>query len=227
MRFKVPAVMGSLTDYPPGSVQRAQMRAALLQSQFYNAMHCDLSAIECICGDNFLNEEPWQLYQPNGRKTFRGWVELVTGEKWERVIAWIRGYSDQIADKWESWNARTNPLADGPGKPEGSKGANQHSANIDNVNKSERLKGGNDTDYTLRRLARDKPELLDKIESGELSVNAAAIQAGIRKKKSPAELVVFNFRKCENRLEPLRQIVKQLEPMEHQVLKDWLEHGLD
>jgi hypothetical protein len=37
---------------------------------------------------------------------------------------------------------------------------------------------GTDTTYTLRRLARDNPAMLDKIEAGELSVNAAAIQAG-------------------------------------------------
>jgi hypothetical protein len=38
-----------------------------------------------------------------------------------------------------------------------------------------------DQTYTLRRLARDNPGLLDKVESGELSPNAAAIQAGFRK----------------------------------------------
>jgi hypothetical protein len=37
-------------------------------------------------------------------------------------------------------------------------------------------KYGNDTTYTLRRLARDNPELLDKIEAGELSVNQAVIK---------------------------------------------------
>ncbi len=35
----------------------------------------------------------------------------------------------------------------------------------------------NSNGAVLRRLARDQPELLDKIESGELTVNAAAIQA--------------------------------------------------
>ena len=32
--------------------------------------------------------------------------------------------------------------------------------------------GGNDTSYTLRRLARDCPEMLDRIEAGELSAKA-------------------------------------------------------
>lgn len=37
----------------------------------------------------------------------------------------------------------------------------------------------NSNGAVLRRLARDAPEMLDKIEAGVLSVNAAAIQAGI------------------------------------------------
>lgn len=81
-------------------------------------------------------------------------------------------------------------------------------------------RGGN-TEYTLRRLARDAPELLDKIETGELTVNQAAIQAGIRKKPTPAEIVVKTFSKVENRLETLRSIVRTLSDAERQVVKDW------
>jgi hypothetical protein len=87
----------------------------------------------------------------------------------------------------------------------------------DNVRKSS---GGNDTEYTLRRLARDCPEMLDKIESGELSVNAAAVKAGIRKRPSKAEICVSAFRKAENRLEPLRLIVAELEPFEAAIVRD-------
>jgi len=62
-----------------------------------------------------------------------------------------------------------------------------------------KLEQGTTNSNILRRLARDAPEMLDKIESGELSVNAAAIQAGIRKKPSHEEVCVKAFRKCENR----------------------------
>jgi hypothetical protein len=54
--------------------------------------------------------------------------------------------------------ARVDPLAD--------HGANQHGkedGGVDIINS--KTKGGTDTTYTLRRLARDKPELLDKIEA--------------------------------------------------------------
>jgi hypothetical protein len=53
-------------------------------------------------------------------------------------------------------------------------------------------------------------------------LNAAAIQAGIRKKPTPAEIVVKTFAKVENRLETLRTIVQALSDAERQVVKDWL-----
>ena len=46
---------------------------------------------------------------------------------------------------------------------------------------------GTSQDYTLRRLARDRPDLLDRIESGELTPNAAAVEAGFRKRKIQVE----------------------------------------
>ncbi|NBW17216.1 MAG: hypothetical protein EBR82_55485 [Caulobacteraceae bacterium] len=82
-------------------------------------------------------------------------------------------------------------------------------------------------EYTLRRLARDKPELLDKIEAGELSVNQAAIQAGIRKKPTPEEQCVKAFRKSQSRLVPLKVIVLSLEPHELSVIADWVKERLD
>jgi hypothetical protein len=99
-------------------------------------------------------------------------------------------------------------------------GAIGNGRSFDNIKATQ---GGTSTDYTLRRLARDgRRELLSAIEKQEISVNQAAIAAGYRKKKSPAELVVANFRKCENRLEPLRVIVCELDEYEVNVLKDFI-----
>jgi hypothetical protein len=41
---------------------------------------------------------------------------------------------------------------------------------------------GTDKDYTIRRLKRDRPDLAEKVINGELSANAAAIEAGFRTK---------------------------------------------
>lgn len=82
--------------------------------------------------------------------------------------------------------------------------------------------GGTGVEYTLRRLARDHEDIFTKVKSGELSANAAAIAAGIRKKPTPAEIVVKTFAKVEDRLETLRKIVGTLSDAERQVVKDWL-----
>jgi hypothetical protein len=133
-------------------------------------------------------------------------VRLLKGGEVEAVQAAIKA-------------AREKPLAEHGGDR---KSVEQ----VDNINL--KSKGGTDTDYTLRRLARDKPELLDKIEAGELSVNAAAISAGIRRKPTPEEVCIKAFGKVENRLNTLKRIVDLLAPHERAVVRDWLEdddHG--
>ena len=81
---------------------------------------------------------------------------------------------------------------------------------------------GTTNENILRRLARDHNDIFAKVKSGELTVNQAAIQAGIRKKPTAAEIVVKTFAKVENRLETIRSIVRTLSDAERQVVKDWL-----
>lgn len=67
---------------------------------------------------------------------------------------------------------------------------------------------GNDTAYTIRRLARDSPELLDEIEKGNLSVNAAAIKAGIRKKPTAYEIALKAAKKLS--VTERKSLIKEL-----------------
>jgi hypothetical protein len=90
--------------------------------------------------------------------------------------------------------AKDNPLPIddqkiNPRNPNGRKGK-------ESTTDGSRLKYGGNPEYTLRRLARDNPELLDKIEAGELSVNQAAIQAGIRKRPSALDQLRATWRKA-------------------------------
>ena len=57
-------------------------------------------------------------------------------------------------------------------------GANQHGGLSDTNSTTEQP----DATYILARLRRDKPEMAEKVMAGELSANAAAVQAGIRKR---------------------------------------------
>jgi len=50
---------------------------------------------------------------------------------------------------------------------------------VDNVNSKD---GGNSESYALRRLKRDHPELAERVIGGEMSANAAAVEAGFRDK---------------------------------------------
>ena len=117
-------------------------------------------------------------------------------ESIDEVLAKEVGYSEAKL-KLKCKQARDNPLADEKGgRPK----------KEDNLSNLQVTPPGNSNERVLRRLARDKPELLDAIERGELSVNAAAIKAGIRKKPTQAEICINSFRKCdqEQRVEILR-----------------------
>jgi hypothetical protein len=48
---------------------------------------------------------------------------------------------------------------------------------VDNINA---VQGGTSEAYTFRRLRRDHPDLAERVEQGELSAHAAAIEAGFR-----------------------------------------------
>lgn len=68
-----------------------------------------------------------------------------------------------------------------------SHGTNRHtSSRGDNI--TSRMDRGTSTAYTEARLQRDAPMLYEKVKSGNLSANAAAIQAGFRKKATPFEI---------------------------------------
>jgi hypothetical protein len=49
---------------------------------------------------------------------------------------------------------------------------------------------GTSKSYTLNRLRREHSELFERVVAGELSANAAAIEAGFRKVKTPLEQVM-------------------------------------
>jgi hypothetical protein len=48
-------------------------------------------------------------------------------------------------------------------------------------------KQGTSRAYTLDRLERERPDLFRKVKAGQLSANAAAIEAGFRKQSTPVE----------------------------------------
>jgi len=60
---------------------------------------------------------------------------------------------------------------------------------VNNVNEVKPSKG-NSRSYTVTRLQREAPELFAQVVAGTLSANAAAIQAGFRKKPTALEMLL-------------------------------------
>lgn len=176
---------------------------------------------DCRCLIEFCEEanEVWEtLEYASAADMIRNGYEL-DPQQIELAVAWLKINGTDAAIGIDEVTKRRIAEAVKTKEP-GKRGPKPKEDVIDNnVIKYDR---GPTTKNTLRRIARDKPELLDRIESGELSVNAAAIQAGIRKKPTQAEICVKAFRKAENRLESVKLIVNELEPYEAAIVRDWI-----
>jgi hypothetical protein len=98
-----------------------------------------------------------------------------------------RGGLDEATRVLAAWKA-DEPLSNQPrGRP--FKAESNKSCNTTIIDRGT-------VDYTLRRLARDAPKLLESIKRGELSVNQAAIRAGIRKKPTPLQELLRAWKKA-------------------------------
>ena len=107
-------------------------------------------------------------------------------------------------------------------------GKNQHTKQkclLDNIQEA-KAPTGTSRDAAIRRLRKDRPDLLEKVIAGQLSAHAAALEAGHRKKPTHAESCVKSFRKAENRMNTLRQIIDTIELHEAATVRDWITERL-
>jgi len=86
----------------------------------------------------------------------------------------------------------------------GSHGGDRRSEEVKDQVTNGRLKpisklGPNTRERTLARLHRDRPDLAAKVEAGELSANAAAIEAGFRKKLTPLDELQRAWKKASSK----------------------------
>lgn len=77
-----------------------------------------------------------------------------------------------------------------PGRPSKSESLTNNDSN------ENQIRGGTNRDYTVARLDRDAPELAERVRAGELSANAAAIEAGFRKRPTALALLRAAWRKA-------------------------------
>lgn len=101
-------------------------------------------------------------------KPLTGW-----GESPEKIEAIIRDDPETLAMWHKEMELKPGPKTD---------------SSHDNIM---RIKQGTSRAYTVSRLSKERPDLFDKVKAGELSANAAAIEAGWRKKKTALEQARF------------------------------------
>jgi hypothetical protein len=92
-----------------------------------------------------------------------------------------------------------------------------------NITEVESQKTGTSKAYTCERLKRVAPELFEEVKAGRMSANAAAIQAGIRKKPTAEDQCVRGFKKSSRRLDVIQRVVEELQPHELVVVRDWID----
>lgn len=69
--------------------------------------------------------------------------------------------------------------------------------NIDNATPPEKPRGGTDNQaYAIRRLGRERPDLLGQVKAGELSAHRAMIEAGFRKELTQLETLQKAWKKA-------------------------------
>lgn len=138
---------------------------------------------------NIIQSDMWRdrIVRQTGKqatfKRFRDFVEAYPPEGLRTTISMLIQICNTYGDM-EAVAMIAQVEAGERGNPTGN---NQYTnnGNINNVNVSikQETSAGNSTPYTMRRLAKDAPELHKAVVSGELSPNAAALQAGFRRRK--------------------------------------------
>lgn len=115
-------------------------------------------------------------------KSFREFVEADPPEGLKANVSLLL----RICTDYDDMEAVSLISTEVGGKPGNPTGNNQHSGNVSNTNIStveDKPARGDTTDYTVRRLAKNRPDIHAKVIAGELTPNAAAIEAGFRKTK--------------------------------------------
>ena len=139
----------------------------------------------------FLLKLNWQDKMLSERDWLKILGELKDHKVWEKIppddpygsldeLLKVEVGVDEDTINVEVQEAREMPLREGPG-------GNVKTLHVDNINMKDRPTGTSKS-YLLRRMARDFPEVLDQIETGEFkSTRQAAIHCGIIKVKTPLE----------------------------------------
>lgn len=140
-----------------------------------------------------ISEKAWERRVHNGRvielSSLRELIESKPVDGWGQDPAKIEAVIRDDAEALAMWHLEMTP-------ERGGDHGNQYTGGKSNNITLATPDRGTSRSYTVARLKQQAPELFEKVVSGELSANAAAIQAGFRKVKTPLENLEYWWRKA-------------------------------
>lgn len=159
-----------------------------------SAIHHGCSKLDSIPAllRRIIENKAWEARQVkmHGVVKLANLRELITkepmvgwGENPERIEALIRDDAEVLAMWREEMKGK-------PGRPKSTQKTNRNPTTLKTADRGRA--------YDLSRLQREAPELFAQVVAGTLSANAAAIQAGFRKKPTPLELLRATWAKASN-----------------------------
>lgn len=146
---------------------------------------------------NVIEEEQWKHCSDRHGKAFTSFEAFVKHELWEGLGSTIDDLK-VFCRKRDDVRKKIDEVVEAMPKPlsfteAGAIGGRGHKASSVTTG----FKGRGAT-YQLKRLKRDRPDLADKVVSGEMSAHAAALEAGFRKKLTPFQIVLRQLPKLTN-----------------------------
>jgi hypothetical protein len=134
-----------------------------------------------------------ELYRPSGWPSWRAFCACFCPDEPERVDILIHALEvlESRGEKRDFGEDEARVLA-GHG---GDRRSEQARGNQDGNRHLDR-KELNTVEHIKARLHRDDPELLARVERGELTANAAAVEMGWRKKRTPYDEVASAWKRC-------------------------------
>jgi hypothetical protein len=178
---------------------------------------------------NMIEDQCWLTHTKQDGSSFTSFRELVEYKLWwgletpyDDLVYFCRKDTECVRMLEE--NRGELPTQEiGKGKPGPGRGKTD-----DNVNRLP-AQGGNSSDYTKRRLKRDRPDLYEKVISGDMTANAAAIEAGFRKPSPPpirtpesALDAITVALKADSRISAVCELLNALSPAEFRAVQTWL-----
>lgn len=170
-RFERKAIPKPVSDLKPGTPEWFEGMAVSIQVCFETVQRNGGGGLDRLIEvlRPAVEAEIWKVWPEDAPlKTGAAYFEYITGEPYADLIRWVKLRDEELATMMMA-----NLHAGKAGRPE----AGEINNNVINSPKQ-----GNSAPYTLNRLKRTRPDLLEQVVAGDLSANAAAIEAGFRTK---------------------------------------------